>query len=133
MSSEKLFNYWIEGSEKNFDDMVAIFNAKRYDWALFLGHLTLEKLLKAIYAKTHVDKPIAPKIHDLVKLAQYSDIPLDKEQTRKLASINNFCIEARYTNEKSNFYKVCTKEFAEQKINEIKELRKWLKEKLVKN
>ena len=47
MSNEKLINHWAEGSDKNFEDMIAIYEAKRYDWALYVGHLALEKLFKA--------------------------------------------------------------------------------------
>lgn len=37
---------------------------------------------------------------------------------------------ARYDNYKQDFYKLCTKEFAGVWINNITELRKWIKEKL---
>ncbi|MHB1688465.1 MAG: HEPN domain-containing protein [Ignavibacteriaceae bacterium] len=43
-----------------------MFNAGRYDWSLYVAHLSLEKILKARWVKDNEDK-IPPKIYNLVK------------------------------------------------------------------
>ena len=47
MTKEELISYWIEGSEKNFVTMEHMLESKEYHWALYVGHLVIEKLLKA--------------------------------------------------------------------------------------
>jgi HEPN domain-containing protein len=49
-----------------------------YTWSLFIGHLVLEKILKTIYIREH--QKIAPRIHDLVKLAKSTNLNLNDEQ-----------------------------------------------------
>lgn len=129
MSNEKLINHWVEGSDKNFEDMLAIYNAERYDWALYIGHLVLEKLFKALYVKT-TEKESAPIIHSLTRLASLCDIKLNEEQSRKLTIINTFNMETKYETQKKEFYTLCTKEYAGEQIKIIKEFQEWLKEKL---
>ena len=132
MSNEKLIDHWTEGSDKNFEDMLAIYNAKRYDWALYIGHLTLEKLFKALYIKKTGATDV-PFIHNLIKLAMKCDLELTDEKAAVLNTINSFCIESRYADEKQEFYKQCTRKFAEEQIKVIKEQRQWLKNELVKS
>jgi len=91
-----------------------------------LGHLVLEKVLKAIFVQNNNNK-MPPKIHNLVRLAEVSLLPLDKEKEIILDKINDFNIEVRYPEYKSEFYKICTKEFTEEKMIEINELYQWLK------
>ena len=129
MSVEKLIAHWVEGSDKNFEDMMAIYEAKRYDWALYIGHLSLEKLFKALYIKV-TGKREVPFIHDLIKLARFCNLGDDQELIAKLAEINLFNIEAKYETEKKEFYKRCTKEYTETQIKIIKEIREWLRKKL---
>ncbi len=47
----KIVNHWIKTSDDDFDTMNFLFKSKRYNWALFLGHISTEKLLKAYFVK----------------------------------------------------------------------------------
>jgi hypothetical protein len=51
---------------------------------------------------------------------------LSEEQKKLLGEISGFKIEARYPDYKFEFYKLCTKEFATEKFEKIKELYAWL-------
>jgi len=101
-----------------------------YLWALFIGHLVIEKLLKAYYVKTVDDNP--PWIHQLLRLAEKTDLLLTEEQKDTLLLITTFNINVRYPDYKYEFYKKCTKEYSETSIAKIKELRLWLKEQIQK-
>jgi HEPN domain-containing protein len=48
---EKIVKHWVETSEEDFNTLITLFNSKSYSWALFLGHISTEKLLKAYYVK----------------------------------------------------------------------------------
>jgi len=126
-----LVEQWVEGSEESLRIMTLLYKNNEYTNALFYGQLTLEKLLKALYAKTNKENPHAPKTHNLVLLADKCNLNVDDEMKKELATISRFNLEARYDDEKKDFFKTCTKEFTQKQIVNIKEIREWLKEKLI--
>ena len=46
---DKYIKYWMESSENDYDAMKNLYKSKNYNWCLFIGHLVIEKLLKALY------------------------------------------------------------------------------------
>jgi HEPN domain-containing protein len=48
---DRIVTYWVESAEKDFKTMNDLFQTKNYSWSLFMGHLVIEKLLKALYVK----------------------------------------------------------------------------------
>ncbi len=131
MNNIDLMNYWIESSDRDYESMKKNFETKQYTWALFIGHLTIEKLLKALYAKVNSDSPYPPKIHNLVILAERCKIELDDKKTTILMTCNSFNISARYEDYKNEFYIRCTEEYTSEQIKNIEEVRTWLKEMLI--
>jgi len=129
---ERYINHWVGSSNRNFDTMLSNYKTKNYDWALYIGHLVLEKLFKAILVK-RTQKSEVVHTHNLIKLALKCGIELTDEKVTILNTINSFCIEARYDDIKNAFYKLCTREFADEQIKIIKEQRQWLKDELAKN
>jgi len=127
---KQLVEYFHESSNEDFDIMLDLHKNKRFTYALFFGHLCLEKLLKSLYVKQNKDNP--PQIHSLVKLALKCNLTFDDKRAEQLSVISTFCVEARYGDVKKEFYKLCTNDFTNRQIEIIKELRKWLKEKLTK-
>lgn len=130
MTNIELMEYWTTASDKDYNSMKSIYEAKQYTWCLFIGHLVIEKLLKAIYAKKNEENPHAPKIHNLVQLADKCTLELDQKQRDLLAVFTKFNMSARYEDYKSDFYDKCTKEFTEEQIKNIEEMRLWLKAQL---
>jgi HEPN domain-containing protein len=105
--------------------MVHLFEKGHYTWALFIGHLVIEKLLKAVYCQKNADKP--PLIHDLFRLAEKCHIELEEQQKDNLDTISTFNIQARYDDYKMEFQNKCTPVFTRKWIDTIKEIRLWLK------
>jgi len=62
-NKEKTVSYWLEGSKYDLGVANAMFKSKKYPYALFMGHLSLEKFLKAFVVK-HT-KAHAPFSHSL--------------------------------------------------------------------
>jgi HEPN domain-containing protein len=116
--------YWLKSAEHDLDAAKGLLKIKKYDWCLFLGHLVLEKALKAIYAQKHSDIP--PRTHNLLLLAEKADIVLTNEQKIFLEQVNGFNIESRYPDQKLSFYKLCTKTFTKRNFTRIKEYYLWL-------
>lgn len=48
MKKEDILDYWIASSDHDFNAMVHLFEKGDYTWSLFIGHLVIEKLLKAM-------------------------------------------------------------------------------------
>lgn len=126
MNNIDLMNYWLESSSNDYDTMNVLFAGGKYTWSLFVGHLVVEKLLKALYAKSSKNAPYAPKSHDLSYLASKIQIELTEEQENLLNTITRFNIEGRYDDYKNNFYNLCTKEYTQSCIDKINTVRDWL-------
>ena len=123
-NTKKIFTFWYESSIKDFNTMDNLFISKDYNWTLFLGHLVIEKLLKAYFVKKFNKHPLFT--HDLLRLAIKCGLQLSEEQQDNLDMITTFNISARYDNYKETFYQKCTKDFTEKWIVKIKELRQWI-------
>ncbi len=126
MKKDDYIKYWMNSSEKDFITMENLFNSKDYSWSLFMGHLVLEKLFKALYIKKRAGTSQTPKTHDLLLLSQKAGAETDDKKKDLLDLITTFNISARYPDYKNSFYNKCTKEYTNDKIKDIKELRKWL-------
>ena len=131
MNNIDLMNYWLDSAEEDYKVMKLLYDNKKNNWCLFLGHLVIEKLLKALYAKNNKETPYAPKTHDLLYLSEKMQLKLSKEQKIALDTITKFNIEARYDDYKESFRKSCTDEYVSKQIENIKEVREWIKKLLM--
>lgn len=114
MDKTDLIKYWIDSSDKDFLTMNHLFQKKDYHWSLFIGHLVIEKLLKAHYVKNVDNNP--PYIHNLLRLAEKSNLQLSEDQKGFLVTVTTFNISTRYDDYKMDFYKTCTKKFTKKWI-----------------
>ncbi|MBC8548820.1 MAG: HEPN domain-containing protein [Candidatus Brocadiales bacterium] len=130
MDKEELVKYWISSSDRDFKAMIHLLEKDDYTWSLFIGHLVLEKLMKACYVYCVSNNP--PFIHDLVRLADKAHIELDEKQKDILDNISTFNLRARYDDYKMEFHKKCSKEFTKKWVLNIREFREWLKKELGK-
>lgn len=126
MNNIDLMNYWIETSNEDYETMLSMKKERRNTWCLFIGHLVIEKLLKALYAKNNKGAPYAPKTHDLLYLAEKMNLDVTEEQANDLVEITKFNLNTRYDDYKRDFYNKCTDEYTEEQINKIEEVKSWL-------
>lgn len=125
MDIDKQVDYWRKSADHDLDTANSLIKTKKYDWALFMGHLVLEKILKAIYVKKKGIFP--PKTHNLLLLLKETGIPISEEDSDFFEEVNTFNISTRYPDEQLKFYQLCSKEFTTEKFKKIKEKYKWLK------
>jgi len=130
MIRKEIVKYWRNSSEVDFQAMETLFKNGHYIWALFVGHLVLEKLLKAYHVKK-VDIAF-PQIHNLLKIAEKTNLELDDNQKMLLDEVTTFNIQARYPDFKNRFYRKATKDFTKEYMLKIKEFREWLLKKINK-
>lgn len=132
MDNINLMEYWIKSSDEDYDVMQVMVENKKNTWSLFLGHLVIEKLLKGLYAKNNPENPYTIKSHNLLALAEKCKLELTDEQVEKLQIITQFNISARYDDYKENFKQKCTDEYTVEQVENIEEVRLWIKELLMK-
>jgi HEPN domain-containing protein len=129
VNKKELIKYWISSSDRDFQAMIHLLEKGDYAWALFIGHLVIEKLIKGCYVKNISNTP--PFTHDLIRLAEKANLELDENQKDLIDTISAFNLQARYDDYNMEFYHKCTKDFAEKWIDIIRELREWIKRKLI--
>jgi len=128
IDKDKIILYWLDSSDEDFKTMNVLYDSKRYTWSLFIGHLMIEKLLKAYFVQNKEEYP--PYIHNLIRLAELSELPITENQKIDLATITAFNINARYDDYKKSFQKKCTPEFTSHWIEKLKDLRQWIKKQI---
>jgi HEPN domain-containing protein len=125
---DKIVKHWIETSDEDFKTMLSLFDSKSYVWSLFLGHISIEKLLKAYYISKN--KKHAPFTYNLYRLAELNELELTDEYSDWLDKITSFHLNARYEDYKREFYSLCTVDFTKDWIEKIKTIRSWIKQML---
>ncbi len=126
MKIEDHIQYWLDSAAHDWDTAESLFSAGKSDWCLFIAHLVLEKILKAIFVQDN-DNKFPPKTHNLIKLAENTQIQLTEDQKIFLDEVNEFNLEVRYPQFKDEFHKKCTQAFTERYFKQIESTAKWLK------
>jgi len=126
MNKREVIQYWIKSADNDYETMEYLFKGKNYPWALFIGHIVIEKLLKAYYVK--VIGTNTPYTHDLLRIAEKAKLNLSETQKDFLDMLTSFNIKARYDDYKLKFYKMCTRKFATENVAKIRGFRRWVKE-----
>ena len=132
MNVQEHVAYWLASAENDLEAAHQLFLSAKYDWCLFISHLVVEKTLKAYFVYQN-DNKIPPKTHNLLKIAELSHLWLSEEQKLLLDEVNDFNLEVRYPEYRREFYKLCTKEFAEGYFRQIKEFTAWLTSQIIFN
>ena len=125
MTKQQHIDYWINTAEKDWVSVDILFEGKQYLQSLFWAHLVLEKLTKALWVKNN-EENIPPKTHNLIVLLKQANVDLGEEKMNFLVNYNNFQLSARYPDYLNEIYKICTKQFSERQMDNVKEIRKCL-------
>jgi len=117
--------YWLTEAEEALRVADHLVDKADYSYALFFGHLAIEKMLKALYvARLHEH---APPIHNLLRLAKAAQLKPDEARAEALLTITAFNIEARYPDVKRAFRQKCTADYTGRQMTLVKELFAWLR------
>jgi len=114
-------SYWRSCAEEDWAVACELVASRRVRHGLFFAHLALEKLLKAHVCRHTQD--IAPRSHNLVRLAELAGLSLAPAQTDVLAEMNEFNIEGRYP---GLLLSPPSVEQAREQLARAEEVRQWL-------
>ena len=121
---KKRFEFWKKSSEEEIDTALDLLKKKKLRQSLFFVHLSLEKILKAMFIKEKGEHP--PITHNLIYLAKEIDLELSEERENFLIEATAFNIETRYPDEESPPVEY---KYAKEKYREALEVLKWLRKK----
>lgn len=86
--------YWRAGAQEDWAVAAELVGWRRARHGLFFAHLALEKALKA-HVTRHT-RDVAPRIHNLVRLAEIAELRPSQETQDTLADMNAFSQAGRY-------------------------------------
>jgi len=87
----RTIQYWINSAAYDLETGKALLVSKRFPYALFFGHLAIEKVLKAIVVKA--TQAHAPFTHSLPLLASKTNIEIPESIIDRLAEYTEFHME----------------------------------------
>jgi len=101
MTREQIIEALVTKAESDAQTARELFITKHYDWALFIWHLAIEKVIKAILLQ---ERKEIEYTHKLLALAGKTSVEISKLQEDHLREITTYNIEARYDDYKLSFY-----------------------------
>lgn len=122
-SQGKAIRYWLESAQRDRETSRSLLQSKHYDWSLFIFHLGIEKLLKALIINTEQTPPFT---HDLERLAKLANLAPIEEQKEQLREITKYNIEARYAEEKLSLYRKATAKYTTEWHTHCENIFLWL-------
>ena len=130
MDRQDVVSYWLDTAEMDYETMKHLYASHDFHWSLFIGHLVIEKLLRAVLVLNRGEEVAVPRAHDLLLLAEKARVTTDGRQKDLLDLITTFNTRALYPDYKRSFYSKCTPTYTAARLREIEELRAWLLSKL---
>ncbi len=131
MTKNEHIKHWQDSARESWDSAVYLATGNHYSLSLFALHLTLEKLLKALWIKESVtDTP--PYTHDLQKLLSELELEISAEEYDFLSVVNSWNIRGRYPDYTKKLYQNTSAAYLKDQIDKVERLKKWLEEKISK-
>lgn len=116
---------WIKSSNYDIKTAEHMFAAGRYVYVLFMCHLAVEKLLKALYEAVYEKVP--PKTHNLIYLSNAVKLEVPENFLQTIESLNDLSVVTRYPEDINALVKAFKKDRSAEYLKNTKELLKWLK------
>jgi HEPN domain-containing protein len=112
-----------EARRKKLDEFVGI--SGRYLYVVFLCHLAIEKMLKALVAEVY-DKP-APRSHDLIFLIRRIKMVPKPRLYEFVSKLNNASVMTRYPSDMQAALRDYTRDIAASYLEQTEEVLEWLR------
>ncbi len=126
MSKADHIAYWLAEADSNWIDAQDFARIGKNIWALFLAHLTMEKLSKAIWVLRNSGNT-PPRTHNITKLLEGAAFELSDQQVELAAQLNDFQLETRYPNYQRTLQARATNAFTTSILTETAAFRQCLR------
>ena len=116
---------WIASSAYDIKTARHLLETGRYIYVIFMCHLAIEKLLKAVVAQIEEKHP--PYTHDLQRLIQLADLDIPPEYKPFIAELNQLSIVTRYPEDLQGMIRQFPKSTAQEFLKQSAGFLRWLK------
>lgn len=121
---------WFKQADYDMKTAKIMFDNKRYIYAVFMCHLSIEKALKGFSQERF--KEIPPKIHNLIFLIEKVGLKLPVDLYDLVFNLNRVSIPTRYPDDLKKMQKDYNRKKTGEILEKSKEVMKWLKAQLKK-
>lgn len=122
---KKATKNWIETSQYDLETAKHMFQTGRYLYVIYMCHLSLEKMLKAVVAEAQEELP--PKTHNLYHLVKLIDLEIEEPFKKLFADLNAASLPVRYPEDLQKLIAQYNKEIAESYLEQTEDCLTWLK------
>ncbi len=122
---KKATKNWIDTANYDLKTAEAMLLSKRYIYVIFMCHLSIEKMIKAIIS-TEV-KGFPPKSHGLLFLSQKASIKFPDELQEFIELLDNVSVVTRYPENLKKMSRDFNKKKAEEVFSITRRTLKWLR------
>lgn len=130
MTKDEHVKHWQQSANESWESAVFLASGKHFSLSLFALHLTLEKLLKALWIKESItDTPLYT--HDLQRLCNELNLDISQEDFDFLTIVNSWNIRGRYPDYTSRLYRNTSAKYLKEQIEKVNKLKKWLEERIL--
>jgi HEPN domain-containing protein len=116
---------WLKQSDYDIETAKFMFRGRRYFYAVFMCHLSIEKALKGLYQKRLKEMP--PKIHNLVYLLNKIAVRPPETIGRFVVRLNEASIVTRYPEDLDKLRTDFTQPIVRDIISKSEETLEWIK------
>ena len=117
---------WLAQVDYDLATAEHMLNAGRYIYVVFMCHLALEKVLKALV--TEEAQKLPPRTHNLIDLAQRAKLTLSQEHRDFVGKINDASIVTRYPDDLSKIVSQYPESVAQEYLEKTKEAIAWIRQ-----
>lgn len=129
MEKQDHIKYWIDISEKDWKRAELFLKEKDYVFALFCLHMSMEKLIKAVWVREN-NTNFPPRIHNLITIIADTSYDPESEEAHMLEELNRYQLEGRYPDYRATIYKFTDSKRAKTFFTKSKTIKKCLLKKL---
>ncbi len=122
---KKTSENWLLSSQYDLRTAETLLKSKRYIYVVFMCHLSLEKILKAILSEKFKELP--PYTHNLNRLIELGDIILPEHYKTFIDKINLQSVPTRYPEDFKRLSKEFNRKIAEDYLKQTRGIITWSK------
>lgn len=117
---------WIDTANYDFKTAEVMLKSKRYIYVVFMCHLSIEKMIKAIISTER--KGLPPKSHSLLYLSKKVSIQFIEDIQEFIEQLDNVSIITRYPEDLRRMSKEFNKSRAEEVFKKTRRTLRWLRQ-----
>ncbi len=116
---------WIDTANYDIKTAEAMFKSKRFIYVVFMCHIAIEKMVKAVISAE--TKGLPPKSHSLLYLSDKALIKYPEDKQEFIEQLDNVSVVTRYPEDLKKLSKEFNKNKAEEILSLTRRTLRWLR------